>query len=78
MTVTDFGYFDETVGLLREKGHDVRHFTLLAERETVLKRLRERGFGHLPPVRRRQGRPFAQGELGGPAARPLPGAAART
>lgn len=47
MTVTDFGYFDETVGLLREKGHDVRHFTLLAERETVLKRLRERGFGHL-------------------------------
>ncbi|MFD3307891.1 AAA family ATPase [Streptomyces sp. NPDC058694] len=47
MTVTDFGYFDETVGLLREKGHDVRHFTLLAERETVLRRLRERGFGHL-------------------------------
>lgn len=47
MTVTDFGYFDETVGLLREKGHDVRHFTLLAERGTVLKRLRERGFGHL-------------------------------
>ncbi|TRO61759.1 AAA family ATPase [Streptomyces sp. IB201691-2A2] len=47
MTVTDFGYFDETVGLLREKGHDVRHFTLLAERETVLNRLRERGFGHL-------------------------------
>ncbi|MEU9959139.1 AAA family ATPase [Streptomyces sp. NPDC050982] len=47
MTVTDFGYFDETVGLLRERGHDVRHFTLLAERETVLKRLRERGFGHL-------------------------------
>jgi hypothetical protein len=47
MTVTDLGYFDETVGRLREKGHDVRHFTLLAERETVLKRLRERGFGHL-------------------------------
>ncbi|MEV0224665.1 AAA family ATPase [Streptomyces sp. NPDC050704] len=47
MTVTDFGYFDETVGILREKGHDVRHFTLLAERETVLKRLRERGLGHL-------------------------------
>jgi len=33
---------------LRELGHDVRHFTLLAQRETVLKRLRERGFGHLP------------------------------
>ena len=47
MTVTEPVYFDETVGQLRERGHDVRHFTLLAERETVLKRLRERGFGHL-------------------------------
>ncbi|MDG9717499.1 AAA family ATPase [Streptomyces sp. DH24] len=45
MTVTDSGYFAETVGALRERGHDVRHFTLLAERETVLRRLRERGFG---------------------------------
>ncbi|WP_128802605.1 MULTISPECIES: AAA family ATPase [unclassified Streptomyces] len=47
MTVTDSGYFEETVGRLRELGHDVRHFTLLAQRETVIKRLRERGFGHL-------------------------------
>ena len=47
MTVTDSGYFAETVGRLGELGHDVRHFTLLAQRETVLKRLRERGFGHL-------------------------------
>ncbi|MFH8804979.1 AAA family ATPase [Streptomyces sp. NPDC017936] len=47
MTVTDSGYFAETVGRLRELGHDVRHFTLLAERETVLGRLRERGFGRL-------------------------------
>ncbi|UUU24094.1 zeta toxin family protein [Streptomyces sp. DSM 40750] len=47
MTVTNSAYFAETVGRLRELGHDVRHFTLLAERETVLKRLRERGFGHL-------------------------------
>lgn len=47
MTVTNSVYFAETVGRLRELGHDVRHFTLLAERETVLKRLRERGFGHL-------------------------------
>lgn len=47
MTVTDSGYFEETVGRLRELGHDVRHFTLLAERETVLRRLRERSFGHL-------------------------------
>ncbi|MCW7945508.1 TmrB [Streptomyces hygroscopicus] len=47
MTVTEPDYFAQTVGRLRELGHDVRHFTLLAERETVLRRLRERGFGHL-------------------------------
>ncbi|WP_328554218.1 AAA family ATPase [Streptomyces sp. NBC_00358] len=47
MTVTDPRYFAETVGRLGELGHDVRHFTLLAERETVLRRLRERGSGRL-------------------------------
>ncbi|PWI17175.1 hypothetical protein DI272_25690 [Streptomyces sp. Act143] len=47
MTVTDSGHFAETVGRLRELGHDVRHFTLLAQRETVIRRLRERGPGHL-------------------------------
>ncbi|MFD6551706.1 AAA family ATPase [Streptomyces sp. SAS_267] len=47
MTVTNPAHFAETVGRLRELGHDVRHFTLLAERETVLRRLRERGFGRL-------------------------------
>ncbi|MFH9576217.1 AAA family ATPase [Streptomyces sp. NPDC017230] len=45
MTVTDPGHFAETVGRLRELGHDVRHFALLAERETVLRRLHVRGFG---------------------------------
>ncbi|GHH25992.1 AAA family ATPase [Streptomyces lanatus] len=47
MTVTNSDYFTETVGRLGELGHDVRHFSLLAQRETVLKRLRERGFGHV-------------------------------
>jgi hypothetical protein len=47
MTVVEPAYFRETVGRLRERGHDVRHFALLAGRETVLRRLRERGFGHL-------------------------------
>ncbi|MFE9098314.1 AAA family ATPase [Streptomyces sp. NPDC007264] len=47
MTVTDPDCFSETVGRLRELGHDVRHFALLAERETVLRRLRERGLGHV-------------------------------
>ncbi|CAL9462485.1 Tunicamycin resistance protein [Streptomyces sp. enrichment culture] len=46
MTVTDPRYFAETVGRLRETGHDVRHYTLLAERGTVLRRLRERGLGN--------------------------------
>ncbi|GGP91803.1 hypothetical protein GCM10010215_17250 [Streptomyces virginiae] len=45
MTVTEPAYFAETVGRLREGGHDVRHFALLAERATVLRRLRERGLG---------------------------------
>ncbi|MEV8552665.1 AAA family ATPase [Streptomyces glaucescens] len=47
MTVTHAGHFAETVGRLRDLGHDVRHFTLLAERDTVLARLRERGFGRV-------------------------------
>ncbi|MEU6057165.1 AAA family ATPase [Streptomyces sp. NPDC047097] len=45
MTVTDPAYFAETVGRLREAGHEVRHFALLARRETVLRRLTERGLG---------------------------------
>ncbi|MEV7013437.1 AAA family ATPase [Streptosporangium sp. NPDC051022] len=47
MTVVEPAYFRETVGRLRERGHDVRHFALLAGRDTVLRRLRERGLGHL-------------------------------
>ncbi|MGW2304225.1 AAA family ATPase [Streptomyces sp. NPDC001809] len=47
MTLTDPGYFAETVGRLRaEHGADrVCHVALLAERETVLGRLAERGLG---------------------------------
>jgi hypothetical protein len=51
MTVADPRYFDETVGRLRESGHDVRHFALLARRETVLDRLRDRGLGFAPLLR---------------------------
>jgi hypothetical protein len=46
MTVLNPRYFDETVGRLREMNHEVRHFALLAHREVVLRRLRERGIGH--------------------------------
>ncbi|MFF2654045.1 AAA family ATPase [Streptomyces sp. NPDC058045] len=45
MTVVEPAYFAETVGRLRQSGHDVRHFALLADRETVLRRLRERVLG---------------------------------
>ncbi|MFE3203534.1 AAA family ATPase [Embleya sp. NPDC055664] len=45
MTLIEPDYFREIVGRLRERGHDVRHFALLAERGTVLRRLAERGFG---------------------------------
>lgn len=46
MTIVEPMYFRETVGRLREQGHDVRHFALLADRSTTLRRLRERGLGH--------------------------------
>jgi hypothetical protein len=45
MTVINPSYFDQTVGRLRQDGHDVRHFSLLADRCTVLRRLRKRTFG---------------------------------
>lgn len=45
MTLVDPQYFAEIIGRLREGGLDVRHFALLAERATVLRRLTERGLG---------------------------------
>lgn len=45
MTLIDPGYFTQIVGRLRDDGHDLHHFALLAERATVLNRLRRRGFG---------------------------------
>ncbi len=48
MTIVEPGYFDEVVGGLRARGHDVRHVSLMADRQTVLRRLRMRG---LPGLR---------------------------
>jgi len=45
MTLIDPGCFAEIIGRLRDDGHDVRHFALLADRATVLGRLNRRGFG---------------------------------
>jgi hypothetical protein len=47
MTVVEPDYFTETVGVLRSRGHHVAHFALLAQRATVVRRLRERGLGHV-------------------------------
>lgn len=52
MTVVRPEYLAQTVGRLREQGHQVHHFALLADRATVLRRLRERGVGHLVHVAR--------------------------
>ncbi|WP_280269614.1 AAA family ATPase [Nocardia wallacei] len=57
MTVVEPEYFAETVGRLREKDHDVRHFALLAERDTVVRRLRQRELFGLRPEE------FALGKL---------------
>ena len=45
MTIVDPGYFGEVVLRLRADGHVVHHVALLADREVVLRRLRERNVG---------------------------------
>jgi chloramphenicol 3-O-phosphotransferase len=41
--VFDPEYYEQTVGALRETGVQVHHLTLLASRQTILRRLRRRG-----------------------------------
>jgi len=43
MTLVNPDYFEELVGRLRSQGIEVRHFTLMAQRETLLQRLTSRG-----------------------------------
>ena len=42
MTIIELAYLREILGALQGKGHEVRHYALLAERATVLRRLRGR------------------------------------
>ena len=42
MTIIEPSYLEEILGPLREKGYQVRHFALLAERATILRRVRKR------------------------------------
>jgi hypothetical protein len=43
MTLLRREYFDEIVGTLRDQGVDVRHFCLVAGRDEVVRRVRQRG-----------------------------------
>ena len=52
MTLVNPGYFHEIIGGLRDDGFEVRHFALLAEPATVVRRLRSRSLG-LEPRRQR-------------------------
>lgn len=45
MTIARPQVFDQIIGALRRSGHDVRHFTLLADAATIRDRLRARGEG---------------------------------
>jgi len=45
MTIVNPKYFNEIVGYLRNQGVIVKHFALMASKETLLKRLRSRGDG---------------------------------
>jgi hypothetical protein len=45
MTVVEPLYYDQIVGALKSHGLQVHHFTLLASRDTILRRLRRRGDG---------------------------------
>jgi predicted kinase len=46
MTLIEPAYFADIIGRLTDAGHDVRHFALLADREVIERRLRERVIVH--------------------------------
>jgi hypothetical protein len=46
MTLIEPTYFAEIIGRLTDAGHDVRHFALLADRQVIERRLRERAIVH--------------------------------
>src|SRR5580700_9159531 len=46
MTLIEPAYYAEIIGRLANAGHDVRHFALLADRQVIERRLRERAIVH--------------------------------
>src|SRR5580698_4164021 len=53
MTLIEPAYFAEIIGGLANAGHDVRHFALVADRQVIERRLRERAIAHA--IQRLQG-----------------------
>ncbi|CAK7006004.1 AAA family ATPase [Tissierella carlieri] len=45
MTMTSDLYYNEILERLRQRGANIKHFTLMADKETLIKRLRKRGEG---------------------------------
>jgi len=45
MTITNESYFNEIVARIRRDNMQLKHFTLMANKETLIKRLRKRGDG---------------------------------
>lgn len=43
MTIVNDIYFQEIIGRLKNDGLEINHFTLVAKKETLLERLKERG-----------------------------------
>lgn len=53
MTITNEKYFDEIVGRLKSDGTNVKHFTLVASKNTLIDRLNRRGDGDNPWIHNR-------------------------
>jgi AAA domain len=47
MTLIEPAYFTDIIGRLTNAGHDVRHFALLADRQVIERRLRQRAIVHV-------------------------------
>lgn len=45
MTIAEPRYFNEIIGSLKNEGIEVKHFTLMASKETIIRRLNGRGDG---------------------------------
>ena len=58
MTIIELAYLREILGALQDKGHEARHYALLAESATILRRLRGRSL----PLRRDR---FAEAKIDG-------------